>query len=59
MASLGWKGLEVLFLEIALFMIIWDINIVRNFEVNQFNKFNIYAKSITSCFQIVFLLLLK
>jgi hypothetical protein len=36
-------------------MVIWDINIVHNFEVNQFNKLKIYVKIITACFQIVFL----
>jgi phosphatidylserine synthase len=53
------RDLKVLFLEIVLFVIIWDINIVHNFELNQFNKLKIYAKIIILCFQIVFLLLLK
>jgi len=41
-----------------LFVIIWDINIVHNFEVNEFNKLKINVKIITACFQIVFILLL-
>lgn len=38
------RDLKFLFLEIVLFLIIWDISIVYNFKATQFNTLKIYAK---------------